>query len=198
MMLTDLIPLLLFTVSTSLTPGPNNFMLLNAGLNYGVKKSLGLYLGICLGFPLMVLVVALGFGEVFIHYPLLKQVLKILGSAYMLYLAWQIFSSDAKLKSEHARKPLHFFKAMLFQWINPKAWLMAIGAISMFTIMSNPFQNALIISGLFFLVCLPCLGVWLIFGALLQKILKEEWHRRLFNALMALGLVASVVMIFFD
>lgn len=198
MNISDLIPILLFTTSTALTPGPNNFMLLNAGLHQGVRKSLGLYFGICLGFPIMVLIVALGFGEIFVRYPLIKEVLKVLGALYMLYLAWQILISEGKPGSGRGIKSFGFFKAFLFQWINPKAWLMAIGVISIFTLMANPFSNALAISGIFFLVCLPCLGLWLMGGAALQKILKEDWHRKLFNSVMALGLVASVVMIFLD
>lgn len=193
----DLIPILLFTLSTTLTPGPNNFMLLNAGLHFGVRRSLGLYFGICLGFPLMVLMVALGLGAVFTQYLWLKEVLKVLGSLYLLYLAYQIFRSHTKIKAGHG-KPLSFFKAILFQWVNPKAWLMAIGAISIFAISTNVLNNALILSAIFFIVCLPCLAAWLFFGALLQKVLKEEKHRQWFNAFMALCLVASVVMIFFE
>ena len=191
----DLIPILLFTSSTALTPGPNNFMLLNAGLHQGVKKSLGLYFGICLGFPTMIVILALGFGEIFIRYPMIKEGLKILGAAYMLYMAWQVLTSDSKIKSRHG-KSFGFVRAFLFQWVNPKAWLMAIGVISMFTLMTDPMANAFAISGIFFIVCLPCLAIWLAGGALLQRLLKEEWHRRVFNAVMALGLFVSVVMIF--
>ena len=193
-----LIPLLLFCLSTTLTPGPNNFMIMNSGLKFGVQKSLPHYLGICLGFPLMVLIVALGLGDILQKYLWLKSILKIIGSAYMLYLAWHILFALADPKTSQAAKPLNFLQAALFQWANPKAWLMAIGAISVFTIASNYIYNAFIISGLFFLMCLPCIGVWLVFGASLRKYLKNEKHQRWFNIIMAACLVASIAMIIFD
>ena len=193
-----LLPLILFCLSTTLTPGPNNFMILNSGLKFGIQKSLPHYLGICLGFPLMVLIVALGFGEIFQKYLWLKHILKIIGSAYMLYLAWQILFASSNPKASHAVKPLSFLQAVMFQWANPKAWLMAIGAISVFTAVANYIYNALVISGLFLLMCLPCIGVWLVFGASLRKILKNEKHQRWFNIVMATCLVASIAMIIID
>ncbi|TAK72223.1 MAG: LysE family translocator [Gammaproteobacteria bacterium] len=194
----NLIPLLLFTFSTTFTPGPNNLMMLNSGLHFGVKKSFPSYIGVCLGYPLMVLMVALGLGVVFTKYSWIKQVLKIIGSLYMLYLAWQILISASKEKMSQARKPLRFSQTVIVQWINPKAWLMAIGAISLFTITTNYFYNALIIGFVCFFMCVPCTGSWLLFGTLLQRILKKDSHRIWFNIAMALALVASIGMIFVE
>ena len=194
----EIIPILLFTISTTLTPGPNNFMIMNSGMNFGLKKSLPHYLGICLGFPVMVLIVALGLGAVFIKYAWIKEVLKIVGSIYILYLAWQILTSHSKTKQSHTAKPLNFLQATLFQWVNPKAWLMAVGAISIFTLASSYFLNAVFISAFFLVICLPCIGVWLLFGKVLQKILKKDSHRVIFNIAMAIALVASIVMMFFE
>lgn len=196
--MTDLFPLLLFTFATALTPGPNNILLMNSGLHFGLRKSMSHYFGICFGFPAMTLIVALGFGAIFLHHEWLKHVLRILGSVYMLYLAYQTLTADSSLTISIEKKPWRFIQALLFQWINPKAWLMAIGAISIFTITQNYLMNALAISSIFLLFCLPCLGIWLGFGVVLQKILKEEKHRRWFNAFMAFCLVASIVMIFVD
>lgn len=193
-----LIPILLFALSTTITPGPNNFMLLNAGLYCGIKKSLPLYFGICFGFPTMVLIVALGFGGLFVHYLWIKAILKIFGSLYLLYLALQIFQASSYAQRHTQFKPLTFLQAMMFQWVNPKAWLMAVSAISLFTLVAHYFYNALAISILFFLMCLPCLGVWLVFGSFLQKILKTDHHRRWFNLFMAVCLAASVLMIWLD
>lgn len=194
----DLVPISLFILATTLTPGPNNFLIMNSGLKFGIKKSLPHYLGICFGFPIMMLIVALGFGAMFVKYYWLKEGLKIIGSIYMLYLAWQILASSANPRVFKASKPFSFFKAVMFQWINPKAWLMAISAISIFSITNNYFTNAAAISGLFFLACLPCIGVWLVFGAFLQKVLTEEKHQRWFNITMAVCLVASIAMILLD
>ena len=194
----DLLPFLLFSFSTLMTPGPNNFMLMNSGLKFGIKKSLPHYLGICLGFPLMVLIVSLGFGEIFQKYVWLKISLKILGSAYMLYLAWQILFSTSNPKSEKVAKPLSFFQAVMFQWVNPKAWLMAIGAISIFSLMANSIYNAIAISSIFLLIGLPCIGSWLLFGASLQRFIKNERHQKWFNRVMAVCLIASIAMVIID
>jgi threonine/homoserine/homoserine lactone efflux protein len=197
--MTDLFPVFLFALSSSLTPGPNNFMILNSGLTFGVKKSLPHYWGICLGFPIMALAVALGFGAVFMKYHWLKQTLKIIGIIYILYLAWQIaFATGSNSSEKSAGKPLNFFQASLFQWVNPKAWLMAISAISIFSITNNYLSNAVIISAIFLFFCLPCVGAWLLFGASLQKILKEKKHQQWFNRAMAVCLVASIALIFID
>lgn len=194
----DLIPFLLFAVSSAFTPGPNNFMLLNAGLHFGVRKSLPHFWGICLGFPVMVLLVAIGLGAVFIEFEWVKQALKIIGSIYMLYLAYQIIRTSNKNKPGHEKKPLSFMQACLFQWVNPKAWLMGVGAISIFTLSDNYLANAMLISGIYIITCIPCSGAWLVFGSEMQRFLKTERHRRWFNIAMAVCLVASIAMIYVE
>jgi threonine/homoserine/homoserine lactone efflux protein len=196
--MSDLVPLLLFSISTTFTPGPNNIMIMNSGMNFGIQKSLPHYLGICFGFPAMVLMVALGLGVVFMEYAWIKHLLKILGSIYMLYLVWQILISSSKANLGKIRKPLSFLQAAMFQWVNPKAWLMAISTISIFTISSHYFNNALIISVVYFLMCIPCIGAWLVFGKFLQRILKKDSYRLWFNIFMALALIGSIGMILFD
>jgi threonine/homoserine/homoserine lactone efflux protein len=174
-------------------------MLLNSGVNFGIKRSVPHYLGICLGFPTMVLMVALGFGTLFLTYTWLKDVLKVIGCLYMLYLSWRImFAATNNNTKTNALKPFSFLQAVCFQWINPKAWLMAISAISIFTLAVDYFHNALAISTILLLTCLPCLGIWLLFGAILQKILKQEKYQKWFNRLMGACLAISTIMIFID
>jgi threonine/homoserine/homoserine lactone efflux protein len=194
----DFIPLLLFALSASLTPGPNNIMIMDSGMHFGIQKSIPHYLGICLGFPVMFLMVALGLGAIFTEYAWIKQLLKILGSIYMLYLSWQILTSSSKVNVNYIRKPFHFLQAVIFQWINPKAWLMAISTISIFTLSNNYINNAIIISVVYFLMCIPCVGIWLLFGKFLQRILTKDSHRIWFNIMMALALVGSIAMIWLD
>ncbi len=196
-MTNNLVPLLLFAFSASFTPGPNNIMIMDSGMNFGLKKSLPHYFGICLGFPLMCLMVALGLGAIFVKYAWVKEFLKILGSIYMLYLSWKILTSHSK-KNFQLRKPFHFLQAVIFQWINPKAWLMGIGTISIFTISNNYLANAILISCIYFLIGVPCVGSWLLFGNYLNRILTKDSHRVWFNIIMALALVASIGMIWLD
>lgn len=193
----DFFPLLLFSVATTFTPGPNNIMIMNSGMNFGIRKSLPHYIGICFGFPAMVLMVALGLGAIFLKYAWIKHILKIIGSIYMLYLAWKILTSSSKTNLR-VKKSLNFLQALMFQCVNPKAWLTAISTISIFTISNHYFSNAFIISVVYFLICIPCVGAWLIFGKFLQRILKKDIHRVWFNILMALALVGSIGMILYD
>lgn len=185
---------LFFAVSTTVTPGPNNVMIMSSGVNYGIKASVPHWLGICLGFPLMVLLVGLGFGVVFERYPHLHQLIKVLGVAYLLWLAWRIASAEPKAIEQGKSKPFSFIQAALFQWVNGKAWVMASGAVAAFTSVGGIYWlEVSIITLAFLLVAFPCVGVWLVFGAALRKILTKAVFQRAFNITMAIILLLSVV-----
>ncbi len=173
-------------------------MLMTSGMHFGIKPSLPHYFGICLGFSLMILIVALGMGVVFTKYDWIRQTLKVIGSIYMLYLAYQIVISHSKPSKQSSKKPLTFLQASLFQWVNPKAWLMGVGAISIFTLSTHYTYNAIFISVIYFLTCIPCTGAWLIFGKILQSLLKTDRSRIWFNIIMAIALVASIGMMFIE
>lgn len=191
--------ILLLAASTTITPGPNNIMIMTSGLNHGVKSSIPHLLGICFGFPVMVIMVGLGFSIVFEMYPIFHQIIKIVGIAYLLYLAWLVASSAPTSLEGDKSKPLGFIKAALFQWVNPKAWVMATGAVSAYTsVSSDIFSQVLFIAFAFFIVAFPCLSIWLVFGASLKKYLKSAKHQKVFNLSMALLLVASVVPVVYD
>ena len=182
----------IFAASTTVTPGPNNIMIMTSGLNYGVKSSIPHLLGICFGFPAMVIMVGLGFSVFFETYPLFHEVIKVLGVVYLLYLAWLIaLSSSTALEGEKS-KSFSFTQAALFQWVNPKAWVMATSAVSAYTsIASDLFSQVVIIALAFFIVSFPCIGVWLFFGVGLKKYLNSSKNQKIFNLSMALLLVAS-------
>lgn len=186
--------ILLFAASTTITPGPNNIMIMSSGLNYGVKSSIPHLLGICFGFPVMVIMVGLGFSIVFEMYPVFHQIIKVVGVVYLLYLAWLVASSSPTSLEGSKSKPLGFMQAALFQWVNPKAWVMATGAVSAYTSISTDiFAQVLFIALAFFIVAFPCVSIWLVFGASLKKYLKSARHQKAFNLSMALLLVASVL-----
>lgn len=183
----------IFAASTTITPGPNNIMIMTSGLNYGIKNSIPHLLGICFGFPAMVLMVGAGFSVVFDMYPVLHEAIKILGVIYLLYLSWLIASSSPASLDTKKAKPLSFFQAALFQWVNPKAWVMATGAVSAFTtITSDLLSQVIIISLMFFIVAFPCVGIWLLFGMGIKKYLNTPRHQKVFNLSMAILLIASV------
>ncbi|PTS83438.1 lysine transporter LysE [Pseudomonas sp. HMWF032] len=194
-----LLAFIAFAFVTSVTPGPNNMMLLASGVNFGLRRSLPHMFGISLGFMLLVASVGLGLGQLFEQVPLLYSVLRYLGAAYLLYLAWKIANSGAPdSQSNAAGKPFSFLQAAAFQWVNPKAWIMAIGAITTYTPPDNFVVNVLVIAALFALVNCPSVGLWTVAGSLLRNWLSNARALRVFNISMALLLVASLYPIFAD
>lgn len=194
-----LIAFIAFAFVTSVTPGPNNMMLLASGVNFGLRRSVPHMLGISLGFMVLVMCVGFGLGQVFEQVPVLYTVLRYLGAAYLLYLAWKIAGSGAPDSAGGERgKPFTFLQAAAFQWVNPKAWVMAIGAITTYTPQENFLVNVLLIAGLFALVNCPSVGLWTVAGSLLRNWLRNPRVLRAFNIGMAVLLVASLYPIFAD
>ncbi len=188
-----------FAFVTSVTPGPNNTMLLASGVNFGIRRTLPHMLGISFGLMSLVLGIGLGLGKLFEQVPTLYLVLRYAGALYLLYLAWKIARSGApEDRSDEQRKPFTFVQAAAFQWVNPKAWVMAIGAITTYTPQDNFVVNVLLIAGLFALVNCPTMSVWTAAGSLLRNWLRNPRALRGFNITMALLLVASLYPLFKD
>jgi threonine/homoserine/homoserine lactone efflux protein len=184
----------LFAFSSGITPGPNNIMLMTSGVNFGIKPSLPHLAGICLGFPCMVLAIGLGLSTIFQTYPALHLVIKVLGVTYLLYLSWLIANSSNKIEGKQLSRPFSFIQAAAFQWVNPKGWIMAVGAIATFTLPAEDMTaQVLTIASVFLCVAFPCAIVWLTFGVALKRILKNERQQKIFNITMALLLVASII-----
>ncbi|WP_323843912.1 LysE family translocator [Microbulbifer magnicolonia] len=192
-MLESLFPIVLFTFSTSITPGPNNLMIMASGLNYGVNRSIPHLLGICLGFPAMIVAIGLGLGTLFSQFPLLHEIIRWVGIAYLLYLAW-VIANTRQVDSAGSNRPFTFLQAVAFQWVNPKGWIMAVGALAAFTSPSGEMWIEIARIALTFIVIGgPCIIIWLLFGVRLKKRLTEPRHLRRFNITMGLLLAASVV-----
>lgn len=189
----------LFAISTSVTPGPNNIMVMTSALNFGIRKSLPLLAGICVGFTVMLLLVGLGAGQLFSLFPHLALIVKIVGSSYLVYLAWLIARANSTNSDSDNNKPIGFLKGALFQWVNGKAWVVVIGAISAYTNAGDSYATQNIIIAISFLfISIPCVGVWLLFGSYLQQHLKQAKYRRLFNLSMAFLLILSILPVFLD
>ena len=185
---------MLFGIIAAVTPGPNNVMLTTTGLNFGVRRGVPHLLGICIGFPVMLALIGLGFGTLFELYPLLHEAIKLIGIAYLLYLAWKIAGSSGGVGRIKQEKPINFWQAAAFQWVNPKAWIMGSSALAAYTSLDDSFfVQVAIICVSFMLITIPCAGVWLVFGAGLQRFLRDPKHLKLFNIAMALLLVVSIL-----
>jgi threonine/homoserine/homoserine lactone efflux protein len=195
-----LLPLAAFAVSTSITPGPNNLMLTASGVNFGFRRTVLHMLGIAIGFPVMLVAIGLGLGSVFQAVPEIHDVLRCAGVAYLLWLAWKIATSAApEGEAEPRGRPLGFLEAAAFQWVNPKAWIMAGGAVTTYTSPAgNVFADVLLIAAVFAAVSLPCVALWTSLGTAAGRLLREPRWLRAFNVSMAVLLVASVLPFAFD
>jgi threonine/homoserine/homoserine lactone efflux protein len=187
------LPLIAFAVASSITPGPNNLMLLASGVNFGFRRSIPHMLGIGVGFMIMLVVVGLGVGQALQTYPLLYDALRIVSLLYMIWLAWKIATSGPvdNGTGRSSRSPMNFMAAALFQWVNPKAWAMAIAATATYTQPAEYFSSLLWVTVVFGLINLPCVSVWAGFGVGLRHWLQDPLKLRIFNMTMALLLVGS-------
>ncbi|WP_172380982.1 LysE family translocator [Vibrio sp. Vb339] len=189
-----LISVFTFAVITSVSPGSNTIMIMSLGVNYGMKKSLPHGFGICAGFPIMIIAVGLGFYRLFDIFPTLHSIIQILGIVYLLFLAWKIAISDTNQDVKIASKPLTITEAAIFQWLNPKAWVVAVGAIAAYTSLNiSLFTQILSISSIFFVAVIVSVGTWLFFGKVLSQFLTSAKNQRIFNGVMGISLALPVI-----
>ena len=183
---------ILFALVTTITPGPNNTMLLASGVNFGFRRTLPHILGISAGVVLLMLAVGFGLGEAFRRWPLLYTVLETASVVYLLYLAWKIGTSGQVQVRKGERRPMRFHEAIAFQWINPKAWMMVLTAATTVHLSTDFGLNATLMAVLFYVVGLPCICLWAAFGMALRNLLANPVWQRVFNVAMALLLVLSL------
>jgi threonine/homoserine/homoserine lactone efflux protein len=191
---------LIFATVMGFTPGPNNVMLASSGARFGMARSLPHLAGVTVGFPVMLLLVGLGLASILLASPLLQLIMKSVSCAYLLWLAFQIARSTSAMGDSSSGKPLTFLQAAAFQWINPKAWLMAVGAISAYTAGagSKLYWQVAIIALITLGVTLASTWTWTAFGAGIRRWLRSPRALRLFNLAMALLLVASTAPILLE
>ena len=184
--------LLVYAFVTSITPGPNNLMLMASGANFGFRRTIPHMLGIGVGFVAMCFLVGLGLAGVILTVPAAEWALKILATAYMLWLAWKIAQSAPPAEGKAQGVPQTFLQAAAFQWVNPKAWAMAVSATALYA----PDRSLLalaIVAAVFGAVNLPSVSVWTVIGQQLRRVLTNPTRLRLFNGVMAVLLVASLI-----
>ncbi len=187
-----LLALIAFAFVTSVTPGPNNMMLLASGVNFGFRRSLAHMLGISIGHALMVFLVGAGLAGVIHAWPPALTALKVASVAYMLWLAWKIAHAAAPGEGRAGAQPFSFLQAAAFQWVNPKAWAMALGAVSAYAQQGTLRQVALV-ALVFCLVNLPSVSLWAYLGQSLRRWLTDPSRLRAFNWTMAVLLVLSLL-----
>jgi threonine/homoserine/homoserine lactone efflux protein len=192
-----IIPLAIFAFVGSFTPGPNNIMVTASGTAFGFTRTVPHILGISFGFAVMVVAFGLGAGQLLQAYPAWHQWLRIAGALYLLYLAWRIARADDPGAAESARRPLSFLEAALFQWVNPKAWTLALGVVVAFAAPggSVALQLAVIVA-VFSATNVVSLAAWCAFGMAIRRFLSSPRALRATNLAMAALLALSVILLF--
>lgn len=189
------IALLAFALVTSLTPGPNNLMLMASGANFGLRRTLPHMMGVALGFVFMTGVVGVGLAGMFQTYPLAVTLLEVTSVAYMLWLAWKIAHATAPSEGAAGGRPITFLQAAAFQWVNPKAWAMALTAVTLYA-PDRSLSGVALVAVIFGIVNLPSVGLWVVVGQQMRRILTNRARLVAFNWTMAALLVASLAPIF--
>jgi len=187
----------IFSAIMAFTPGPNNTILMASGIAHGFRATLPVVTGVALGFPLQVLCIGLGLGKIFELWPFLLIVLKYAGAAYMLWLCWKIATEKPSSEMNNApTKPLSALQMMGFQWINPKAWIIAITATTTYTIPGFFWTGLASVVGTTLFTAITSATTWAAFGAALKAVLTDpRWFRPINYGLAALLLVSLVPML---
>lgn len=184
--------LVLFAFVTSVTPGPNNMMLFASGVNFGFRRTLPHMLGIGGGFFSLLLGVGFGLGALLEAVPALYTALKFLGGGYLLFIAWKIGRSRALPDGKVGAQPMTFLQAAAFQWVNPKAWVMAVTAMTIYTDPDRYVLSVLLVGLAFALTNMPSVSTWAGFGTVMRQWLADPVRLKWFNITMAVLLVLSL------
>lgn len=187
-----LLALFLFAFTTSITPGPNNMMLFASGVNFGFSRTIPHMFGIGAGFLSLLIAVGLGLGALLHSVPMLYIALKFVGGAYLVWIAWKIGSSRTLSEGKAGAVPMSFLQAAAFQWINPKAWVMAVTAMATYTSEQTYITSVFIVGAIFAIVNVPSVSTWAGFGSALRQWLSEPVRLKWFNITMAVLLVLSL------
>ena len=188
-----LVSLIGFAFATSATPGPNTLMLLASGVNFGFRRTIPHMMGIGVGFLGLLLCVGFGLGALLEQMPAFYLALKFAGGAYLVYLAWRIAMARSIGEGGKAgARPMSFVEAAAFQWVNPKAWVMAIAAMATFTNPDSLTLSTILVALVFFFVNIPSASIWTVCGAMLREWLNHPTRLKVFNISMAILLVISL------
>lgn len=181
-----------FAFATSITPGPNNMMLFASGVNFGFRRTIPHMFGISSGFFTLLIGVGYGLGALLETVPLLYTAIKFAGGIYLLWIAWKIANTHEIGEAKTGAKPMTFLGAAAFQWVNPKAWVMAVTAMATYTNPDAFFVSVLLVGAVFAIVNLPSVSTWAGFGSVLREWLSVPPRLKWFNISMAVLLVVSL------
>ena len=180
-------------IAAAFTPGPNNTLVATSGARFGLRATLPHISGVGIGFPVMIFIIAMGLGQVFQQSALLREAVRLLGMLILLWLAWKIATSRGALGESQNARPFSFIQSAAFQWINPKAWVMAVGVTAQFVSAQAPLRSAIIVALVFVVAGFCSATTWTLFGVGMQRWLNTSNRLRVFNLAMAGLIVLSVL-----
>jgi threonine/homoserine/homoserine lactone efflux protein len=204
----SVLALIAFTFSASMTPGPNNIMLMSSGVNFGFRRTIPHMAGVALGFPAMLAILGVGFGATILALPWVHDVVSVIGILYLLWLAWHIASADtsrglrkdaadgavSEKAARRGSRPMSFIAAGAFQWVNAKAWVMAIGMLALYAPQGVSVTRGIAIVVIVTLIISILSSIaWTAFGSALAIWLRDPLRLRIFNMTMALLLIATLI-----
>lgn len=190
--MTELLPLLTYSLVMSSTPGPNNIMLTASGANFGYRRSLPHILGIAAGHGPQIFLTCLGLGALFAAYPVLHQVLRVAGAAYLAVLAWQL--AGMAMRDKDLQRPLSFWQALGFQAVNPKGWVKAVTVATVFMPQGmGVLAASALVTAISIAINLPCVSMWTLFGVAIRRLLTDPSRQRVFNVIMASSLLILAI-----
>ena len=192
----QLIPLIFFSIAAAFTPGPNNIIGSYSGFNFGIKKSIPLILGVTFGYTILIILAAGGLNLVFSAYPLLKIIIKIIGSIFLIYLAYKI-SFQNKIQEQTIKNPVKFFDTFIFQFINPKGVFAAVTSISVFVELGESYIfHSLVVIMVSFFCAVTSITSWCLLGKFLRGFAENKKFIQRFNYAMSLSLIVCVILIY--
>ena len=192
----NLLPLIFFSVAAAFTPGPNNIIGSYSGFNFGIKKSLPLILGVTFGYTALITLAATGLNVIFNAYPILKAIIKILGSLFLIYLAYKI-AFQSKVQEKKIKNPVKFYETFIFQFINPKGVFAAITSISLFVELGpNYLFHSLVVIGVSFCAAITSITSWCLLGKFLRRFSENRKFIQMFNYTMSFSLIVCVILIY--
>jgi threonine/homoserine/homoserine lactone efflux protein len=192
----QLIPLIFFSVAAAFTPGPNNIIGSYSGFNFGLKKSIPLILGVTFGYTILIILAAGGLNIIFSSYPVLKTIIKIVGSIFLIYLAYKI-SFQNQIQKKTIKNPVKFFDTFIFQFINPKGVFAAITSISLFVELGDSYLfHSTIVVTVSFLCAVTSITSWCLLGKFLRRFAENKKFIQRFNYTMSFSLIVCVILIY--
>jgi len=187
----------IYSFVTSVSPGPNNTVLLALSARFGHKGALPHLVGMVIGLSVMVIAMSAGLGAFFTAYPAVYEVMKYAGFAYVLYMAWRIYRAALPQPGEEGGTPTTIWRATLFQWVNPKAWIVIAAFVTAYVPVELGAASVLIALAMFIGFTMPGATLWVVVGTLLARLLRTQRSQKVFTAVMAVALVASMVPVLF-